>query len=972
MTASFDPALWDDLRGQVRGELRTDPLARAMYSHDASILAVQPAAVFAPVHEADVQVAARFAAEHQLPLHARGAGTGLAGESLGPGLVLDFSRHFQEILEVAADQVRVQPGVVLDQLNARLKPLGRRFAPDPASSATCTLGGMIATNASGARALRAGTTRDHVRKLQVVLADGEAATVAAGPWASLAAADGGLAARVGPLVELLRDHAELIQACQPKARFDRLGYGLAGLLEGDHLHLPRLFCGSEGTLGLVTEATLATVPLPADRGVALFAFASLEQAARAAPLVLPAEPSASELLDRRGLTLACEADPTFADLVTPGVQAVLLVELEAAEAGAARRAAADLLRRMLPLRQHGLIHLRVAADETEANHLWRLRDLAASQLHSIRGPAQPVPFLEDVAVPPEALAEFLHKVQQILRQQQVTASFLIHAGAGQVHTRPFLDLAQREEVDRLRKVADATHRLVLDLGGSVSSQHGTGLARTAWVEPQYGRLAPLFRRVKELFDPAGLLNPGKIVTAGLADPLELLRPVARPRPEPIPLRLVWPEGGFDASVNRCNSCGTCRTQALELRMCPTFRAAPTEAASPRAKANLLREILGGRLDPAELASDELRAVADLCVNCKMCGQECPSRVPIPKLMLEAKAQHLAEEGWRWDDWVLARTESFAALGSTFAWLTNRLLASRSLRWLMAKFLGISRQRQLPRFASVSFMRLARRRGWTRLPRRSGGPKVAYFVDVYANYNDPRIAEATVAVLHHHGVEVYVPPGQTGCGMAPLAYGDVDTARRMARRNLNHLADLARAGYTVVCSEPTAALMLRQDYLDLLDENDSRMVAERTTELTAFLAGLHAEGKLRTDLLPLPLQVAHHVPCHLKALQLGLHGPGLLRLIPELRVEVLDVSCSGMAGTFGFKESGFAASLAAGQPMLQRFQSEALHAGSTECSACRLQMEHAGRKTTLHPVQYLALAYGLMPELADRLAARGKP
>jgi Fe-S oxidoreductase len=380
----------------------------------------------------------------------------------------------------------------------------------------------------------------------------------------------------------------------------------------------------------------------------------------------------------------------------------------------------------------------------------------------------------------------------------------------------------------------------------------------------------------------------------------------------------------------------------------------------------MRYLLQEDTDTRLISSGEVRAVANLCVNCKMCASECPAHVNIPKLMLEVKAQHVAEHGLDWKEWVLARTESFAHFGSAFAPVVNFGLASRATRWLLEKIFGIARRRRLPLFAAQNFLRRARRRGWTRPPR-ARRPRVAYFVDVFANYNDPLIAEAVVAVLHHNGIEVYVPPEQYGCGMAALAYGDVDTARETAQHNLRILADLVREGYWIVCSEPTAAYMLRHDYLDLVDDPDARLVAERTVELTSYLGELHRQGRLRTNFERLPLAVGHHVPCHLKALGQPPAAPGLLALIPGLTVHTIDVSCSGMAGTFGLKAENYLVSLAAGRPMLQELARPRVLFGSTECSTCRMQMEDGSGKRTLHPAQYLALAYGLMPELARRLA-----
>jgi Fe-S oxidoreductase len=378
----------------------------------------------------------------------------------------------------------------------------------------------------------------------------------------------------------------------------------------------------------------------------------------------------------------------------------------------------------------------------------------------------------------------------------------------------------------------------------------------------------------------------------------------------------------------------------------------------------------------------------------MCAQECPSRVNVPKLMLEAKAANAAEHGLDRSDWVLARIATFSALGSTFALLGNRLLRGPVARWVMEKFFGVSRRRRLPPFAPRSFLRMAARWGWTRKPEDRGrrtedrgqrtedrtgaslssvlcplsSEKVALFVDVFANYHDPQIAEAAVRVLRHNGVAVFVPPGQRSCGMEALAQGDVETARELARHNLRVFADLAREGYRVVCPEPTAALALRHDYLDLLDDPDARLLAGQTAELTAFLGDLLAQGRLRTDFRPLPLGLGHHVPCHVKALGRPPVGPALLTLIPGARVHTIDVSCSGMAGTYGLRAGAYETSLEAGRPMIDELRRPRVMFGSTECSSCRLQMEEGSGKRALHPVQYLALAYGLMPELAKRLRA----
>jgi FAD/FMN-containing dehydrogenase/Fe-S oxidoreductase len=950
------------LKGALKGELLFDDLSRTLYSTDASIFEVKPVGIAVPRDEEDVAALVRYAAENQVPLIPRGAGTGLAGESLGTGLVVDLSRHLRSIVSVDADTVTVQPGVVYRVLAERLAKDGRRFAPDPARG-ECTIGGMLATNASGARALRHGYVRDHVESLRVVLDSGDVTD--AGRRSRWPAADeqhNRLDDIVSSTVTLLQQNAALISECQPRTRFNRCGYLLHDVLDAERIDLSRLLIGSEGTLALFTQATLRTVPLPGGRALVLLGFANLDAALRAAQASVPAGPAACELIDRRLLRLARGGDAAAAGLVPAEAEAVLLVEYEGDTPAAARSLAQALADRMY--RDEPLTLLAQVADsERDIDRFWQVRDTAISGLYGLRSGAQPVPFVEDVGVPPELLGNYLLRVQEVLQRHETTASYMVHAASGQVHMLPFLDPGRPEDATRLWTLAEEIYDIVFSVGGTISTQHGTGLARTPWVARQYGRLAPVFRELKAIFDPRHVFNPGKIVGPPPGTPVwPLRRRMAREEIEP---QLRWTAGEVAVEGRLCNGCGHCRTDAPEQRMCPIFRATGDESATPRAKANLLRHLLHPDTDPRLLPSDDVRAVADLCVNCKMCATECPARINVPKLMLELKAANVAQHGMDRSDWVLARTESFARVGSAFAPLVNGLLNSTPARWLLENLFGVSRRRRLPRFAGRSFLRLARRRGWTQKPR-SARPRVAYFVDVFANYNDPSIAEAVVAVLHHNGVEVYVPPGQLGCGVAPLAYGDVEAARETVQHNLRLLADLAREGYPILCSEPTAALMFRQDALDLLDDSDAKLVGGQTVEATAYLWDLHQQGLLRTDFKPLDLSVGHHVPCHLKALGRPPAGPSLLNLVPGLRVHTIDVSCSGMAGTFGLKAANYATSLDAGKPMLDVLAGPRVLYGSTECSTCRLQMEDGAGKRTLHPAQYLALAYGLMPELRRRL------
>jgi Fe-S oxidoreductase len=381
-------------------------------------------------------------------------------------------------------------------------------------------------------------------------------------------------------------------------------------------------------------------------------------------------------------------------------------------------------------------------------------------------------------------------------------------------------------------------------------------------------------------------------------------------------------------------------------------------------------VLTGQLPPDAIRKPDFKAVADLCVNCQMCRLECPAGIDIPRLMIEAKAAFVASDGLRLGDWLLTRLDWFSALGTVLSPLANWALANRQIRWLLEKTLGLAQGRKLPRFAPRSFLRRAHRRRLTR-PTRRTGRKVLYFVDTYANYHDTQLGEALVAVMEHNGVAVYVVPGQTQSGMAMLSVGGVDRARAVAARNVELLAEAVRQGYTIVASEPSAALCLTHEYPALLDDEDTRLVAQNTVEACTYLWNLHLVGKLQLDMKPVNATVAYHMPCHMKALQVGSPGEQLLRLIPGLSVHSVEKGCSGMAGMFGLKKKNYRNSLRAGWPLISSLRESNWQAGTTECSACKMQMEQGTSKPTIHPLKLLAMAYGLMPEVGTLLTSRGQ-
>ncbi|QDU30518.1 Anaerobic glycerol-3-phosphate dehydrogenase subunit C [Anatilimnocola aggregata] len=978
-----------DLRGLLSGQVRCDDAFVQMYSTDGSIYEVAPLGVVRPRSVNDVQAAVRYAADNVIPLHARGAGTGLAGESLGPGLVIDFSQGMRRIVSVAQDHVVVQPGVVLGQLNRYLAAFGKQFGPDPATGGVTTIGSVVALDASGSNWLRYGSARKHVRSLQVVLADGETFEAGRHPITDDPALDPNPRRReiVKRLAELLQREDAVIRANQSKAWVNRCGYHLSDVLSDGQLDLARLIAGSEGTLALITQLTLGIVPIPKHRGLCLMFFDRLEAAATAASEAQSLGVSACDLMDRRILSLARDLDPRYAQAIPREAEAMLMVEQLSDDAGQVLETLQQVAVRWQRRRRLAFgFHLVLAPDEYDLFR--RLARRVSPTLFRVQGSERPVPFIEDVAVPPDVLPEFLVKLQNVLKNYQVTASFFAHAGHGQIHVRPFMDLSNPADIQKMPELATQLYEEVLAVGGTISGEHGCGLSRTWYVRRQTGLLYDVLREVKRIFDPENLLNPGKVV-ADVPQPLtknlrlsaadiaideritsesQIAEAEAKKR-EPLDLHLVWRHLPQVESES-CNGCGRCRTMSPEMRMCPIFRYAPAEEASPRAKANLMRAVLQGQLPTTSLAGEELKEIADLCVNCHQCRLECPAEVDIPKLMVEAKSQYVVANGLDTTDWLLARLDWVSRWAARFGPIANYALHTRWTRWVIEKLTGLAQGRKLPKLAATTFLRRADRNRLTRPARRTGG-KILYFVDVYANWYDTQLAESLVAIMQHHGIAVYVPPGQLQSGMARISLGDVERARKLAARNVALLADAVRQGYQIVCTEPSAALALTHEYPNLLDDDDARLVAEHTTEACAYLWKLHQIGRLELDLRPINLTLGYHQPCHLRALDVGSPGESLLRLIPGLSVKRIERGCSGMAGTFGLRRDNYRASLRAGWGLISSLRDPLIDLGTTECSACKIQMEQGTTKPTIHPLKMLALAYGLMPEVESLLTARGE-
>ncbi|MFM7033707.1 MAG: FAD-linked oxidase C-terminal domain-containing protein [Planctomycetia bacterium] len=958
----------EDLRGIVSGDVLCDDASRAVYATDGSLFETWPLAVVRPRSTDDVAAVVRWAGEKRIPVHARGSGSSVAGLSLGSGVVIDCSRHLRRVVATGDSTVRVQAGVVGAAVEDHLARFRRTFGPDPANRGVTTVGGMIGRNTSGSRFARLGDVRSRLVAAQVVLGDGTIVEMKpvvprfSSPDDESPDRVAHLAAGVAALVAASR---ETIAEAQPASRTLHGGYRLDGLDRDGLFDIAKLLAGAEGTLGIVTEATLATVADEGDSAVGLVLFESLDKAAEAALRLRPLAPSACDLFDKRHLTLARSAKVAFDLLIPPVADAGLLVEFSGPDRAGCLARLDEALRLVQESRRgsKGLaIDARRAEDAVDADLFWELSRNLLSTVHGVRGQVRPVSFVEDVVIPPAALPDFLRRLQEVQRRESATSLLFAHANHGQMHVRTFADPRAPGEKERLERLADAIYTEVVAIGGTIGGEQGLGLSRTAFFQRHFPAFAAVCTEVKRLFDPAGILNPGRIVPpldpAAAAEPAEFRPPITTANTASLPV-LQWTGQRLIDEVDACNGCGACRTQSPTMRMCPRYREAPGEEASPRAKANLMAAFLSGRLDVKSLHGDAVRTITDTCFNCHQCRVDCAAGVDVPAIVTELKGSQVAANGLPWTPWLLSRVDTLSAVGGAMRPLANAAIAHPQARWLMEKILGVARGRKLPPFAGNQFMRWAARRGLTRPSRRSG-PRVLYFLDTFARWHDPLLGQALVAVLERNGIGVFIDPRQVAAGMTMVSEGDLDAARKRARINMRVLAEAVRLGYRIVCTEPAAVTCITHDYPLLVDDDDMQRVVENTCDAATFLWELHRDGRLRLDFNPLNASLLYHAPCHTRLAGGGSHSEHLLRLIPGLALDTADRGCSGMAGTFGLSRDHYRASLRAGLRLVAAVRDGGIEAGATECTACRLQMEQGTSKPTVHPIKLLAKAYGLLP------------
>ena len=995
--AEVSPMLAARLRRETVGEVLFDDGSRGRYSTDASIYQIMPVGVFVPKSEGDITAAIAIARDLRVPVVARGAGTSQCGQTTGAALVIDNSKYFCNVLEVdvAARTATVEPGLVLDRLNEQLKPHGLWFPVDVSTSAQATLGGMAGNNSCGSRSIAYGNMVHNVLAVRAWLSDG--ALVDFGPVAQLDRRAAEIAEFVGALA---RNNRSAIETQWPKVLRRVAGYNLdifnsqgeRPYTEDGSVNLAHLLIGAEGTLAYTKSLTLQLSPLPRFRALGVVNFPTFRAAMSAPQHIVKLGPSAVELVDRIMIDLSL-ANPAFRATVEGALigapAAILLVEFTGDDRQSVLARLRDLVALMGDLGLPGSVV--EVPDAGRQKELWEVRKAGLNIMMSLKGDGKPVSFIEDCAVPLQHLAEYTDALSEVFAKYGTHGTWYAHASVGTLHVRPILDMRRDGSnggAAKMRAIAEEASTLVRKYKGAYSGEHGDGLCRGEWIEWQFGAaINDAFRSIKRHLDPIGLFNPGKIVDTPRMDEVSLFRfppPSASNPYRTISLKPAFDwsawnvqndpkseattppgtggdtTGGFAKAVEMCNNNGHCRKFDTGT-MCPSYRATRDEQHLTRGRANTLRLALSGQLGANAFTSEAMYATMDLCVGCKGCKRECPTGVDMAKMKIEFLSHYKARHGYTLQDRLVANLPDYAAAASRVAGLLNLRDTVPGAAWLSEKFTGLSASRSLPKWRSDTFWRSA---DANRLATeeevlaaaRTNGKAALLFVDTFNGTFESENALAAGRVLRAAGYTLGTVTKSNGhycCGRTYLSTGMVENAKAKMRDLIDALVPFARAGVAIVGLEPSCLLTLRDEVMVMGFGEEALCVSKHALLFEEFVSREMMAGRFKLQLSPAGAPLLLHAHCHQKAF--GAVSPILdvLRLIPGAEPELIESSCCGMAGSFGYQADHYALSMQMAEanllPAIRRRPGAIIVADGT---SCRHQIRDGAQRQAIHVARLL--------------------
>lgn len=956
-SASTEPPIAIRLRNEIEGDVWFDAFSRGRYSTDASAYQIEPLGVVVPRTREDVISAIQIAADEEVAILPRGAGTSQCGQTVGRALVIDNSTYLNKTvaLDTAAKTVRVEPGIVLDQLNRELAAHDLMFPVDVSTAAQATIGGMTGNNSCGARSIRYGTMRDNVLSISAILSTGACHSFGGvtqnGPHGTLE----------GALLEIGISEAQEIQRRFPKVQRRVGGYNVDALIpppDGSEVNLAHLLVGSEGTLAFSEEIELQLVGVPKTKVLGVCHFPTFYAAMEASQHLVALDPCAVELVDKTMIDLSRE-NPVFRPVIDRCVkgepQALLLVEFSG-ESEPDQLAALGRLHELMG--DLGFIDaVNDAVDPQFQKEIWEVRKAGLNIMMSMKGDGKPISFIEDCAVRLEDLAEYTRRLTEIFEKNGTSGTWYAHASVGCLHVRPVLNLKQEVDVKKMRDIAEEAFAMVREYKGSHSGEHGDGLVRSEFHEAMFGkRMVETFGKVKNLFDPRGTFNPGKIVNPSKMDDRSLFRFKPDYRAEKIETALDWSAwGGFAGAVEMCNNNGACRKKDANV-MCPSYRTTEKEANLTRGRANGLRLALSGQLGPDALTSEDMYESMQLCVSCKGCRRECPTGVDMAKMKVEFLHHYRSRHGVPVRERLVAELPRYAPWISRIPGLANARNRSLALRALGDRWLGLSAKRQLPKWADPPFSVQSKHIGEVR------HGELVLFADTFNRYFDPDVLSDAITLLTSAGYRVHFPTSQTSqarplcCGRTYLASGMLNKAKAEAQRTLDALQPFVEAGMPIVGLEPSCLFTLTDEFLNMLDGEAPKRLADRVVMFEQFLIDEGSKGFSELSLAsPAGQKAVVHGHCHQKAF--NAHGAvhQVLARISGLEVEPIPAGCCGMAGAFGYQSETQEVSVKMAEldllPAIR--ETDAADWVVADGFSCRHQIEGLAQRKGRHVAQILA-------------------
>ena len=953
------------LKNQLSGELYDSDLVKSLYATDASVYRELPYAVVIPKSINDVKSVIKFAHSNSLSIIPRAAGTSLAGQCVGDGIVVDVSKYMTEILEINTQEqwVRVQPGVVRDQLNVFLNPYGYFFGPNTSTANRCTMGGMVGNNSCGSTSIVYGSTRDHTLAVKALLSDGSSVT-----FSSLTNKEFNFKLKEdsleGALYKQLYSELsdpqirEQIELGYPKASIFRrnTGYAVDALMNtspfeaaSEAFNFSKLICGSEGTLAFITELKLQIVPLPKPFQVVLNAhFSTINESLQATLVAMKMSPTACELMDKT--ILDCTKDNITQQknrfFVEGDPEAILMIEFRGDSIEAAKEKANDL---ELSLTKLNLGYAYRLVEGADCEKVWDLRKAGLGLLANIPGDAKAVACIEDTAVAVEDLPEYIEAFTALMKSYHQKTVYYAHAGAGELHLRPILNLKSSVDIDLFRSISEASAKLVKSFNGSLSGEHGDGRVRSEFIPLVLGHSNyQLLKRIKSTWDPVNLFNPGKIVEAVAMD--KDLRYEADAKEKEVETLFNFEStGGILNTVEKCNGSGDCRKLSFAGgTMCPSYRATLDEKDSTRGRANVLREFLTQNTKENPFDHPEIKNVMDLCVSCKACKSECPSNIDMSTLKAEFLFQYQKVNPVSLRSKLIAHNARINALAYRFSAFYNAIGKSS---WFK-RAIGVHPERSLPTLKSTTL------RQWFSKYKQVEQAKVVYlFCDEYTNHYDLEIGKKAIELLVKLGYSVRMPIHPESA-RAYISKGFLNEAKAIATENITLFRTLISKNMPLIGIEPSAILGFRDEYPNLVNTNlklDADKVALNTFTIEEFLSNEIDHSRIDVSLFSKSSKtIYYHGHCHQKALSSNSYAERILSLPKNFTVQTIDSGCCGMAGSFGYEKEHYELSQQIGEDhlfsALRTVKPDAIVAASG--TSCRHQIKDGVNKTALHPIEVL--------------------